>query len=197
MKKLSLILFTCFAFIGLSAVAQSDTTKAVNLGIRAHANRVNNALIIIDGNKQYTRGTESLKQINANDIESISILKDAVAIAQYGDDGKEGVILVITKSGKLSTNSTIKNENIDFKAKNITEPKHNGILIRSKQNNNATPLYILDGNVIEKSLIELINPNTIESIKVLKDKEATALYGKNGVNGVILITSKVKNKSKN
>jgi TonB-dependent SusC/RagA subfamily outer membrane receptor len=190
MKKLTFILFTFFAFIGPSAVAQSDSTKAANIAIRTNVNRINNALIIIDGNKQYTRGAESLKQINASDIESITILKDAVGIAKYGNDGEEGVILVTTKSGKLSSDSTFKNEIIDFKFKNITEPKHNGILITSKQNNNATPLYVLDGNVIEKSLIDLINPNTIESVTILKDASSTLQYGEAGKNGVIVISTK-------
>lgn len=67
------------------------------------------------------------------------------------------------------------------------------------------PLYIVDGNtypstrinnsnsnaILENSSpLNLLNPNDIESIEVLKDADATAIYGSRGANGVILITTK-------
>jgi TonB family protein len=54
------------------------------------------------------------------------------------------------------------------------------------------PLFILDGKTIEKSEMDKIKPETIESIEVLKDESSKALYGEKGKNGVILITSKKK-----
>jgi TonB-dependent SusC/RagA subfamily outer membrane receptor len=51
------------------------------------------------------------------------------------------------------------------------------------------PLFVLDGEVYDKELTTM-DPNTIESITVLKDKSATAIYGARGENGVILITTK-------
>jgi TonB-dependent SusC/RagA subfamily outer membrane receptor len=51
-----------------------------------------------------------------------------------------------------------------------------------------TPLYLLDGVPI--SNINLINPDDIASVEVLKDAAATALYGVRGANGVVKITSK-------
>ena len=56
------------------------------------------------------------------------------------------------------------------------------------------PLYVLDGMLINSKEIAKINPNDIESIKVLKGAEATSIYGNQGRNGVIIITSKKKNK---
>ncbi|MFX1707852.1 TonB-dependent receptor plug domain-containing protein [Chitinophaga sp. CC14] len=50
------------------------------------------------------------------------------------------------------------------------------------------PLYIVDGNPVES--MEGISPDNIESISVLKDKSATAIYGPRAKNGVILITMK-------
>lgn len=54
------------------------------------------------------------------------------------------------------------------------------------------PLFVLDGMPISFTDGELrnINPNTIESITVLKDAGATAIYGSRGANGVILIRTK-------
>ncbi|WP_439583186.1 TonB-dependent receptor [Dyadobacter bucti] len=53
----------------------------------------------------------------------------------------------------------------------------------------ADPLYVVDGNPIVGG-ISNINPNEIESISVLKDASATALYGSRAANGVVLIETK-------
>lgn len=53
-----------------------------------------------------------------------------------------------------------------------------------------TPLVYFDGNEINMDEMNTIDPNSIESISVLKDKTATEKYGKKGEDGVILIISK-------
>ena len=53
-----------------------------------------------------------------------------------------------------------------------------------------SPLYVVDGFPIEGPNNNVINPDDIESISVLKDASATAIYGARGANGVILITTK-------
>ena len=71
---------------------------------------------------------------------------------------------------------------------------------------NSQPLYIVDGIPFEvgdtpsskanegnnstTNPLSLINPNDIESIDILKDASATAIYGSRGANGVVLITTK-------
>lgn len=61
----------------------------------------------------------------------------------------------------------------------------------------SSPLYVIDGVPIDNSgvggtrnPINLINPNDIESMTVLKDASASAIYGSRGANGVIIITTK-------
>ena len=51
------------------------------------------------------------------------------------------------------------------------------------------PLYVLDGIPMSGGIGDL-NPNDIESIEVLKDASATAIYGSRGANGVVLITTR-------
>ncbi|HSC51990.1 MAG TPA: TonB-dependent receptor [Phnomibacter sp.] len=53
-----------------------------------------------------------------------------------------------------------------------------------------TPLYVVDGFPIEAMDNNTINPADIESIEVLKDASATAIYGSRGANGVVMITTK-------
>lgn len=56
-------------------------------------------------------------------------------------------------------------------------------------NGSADPLYVVDGVQVGTS-IEFLNPEDIESIEILKDASATAIYGSQGANGVILVTTK-------
>ena len=85
------------------------------------------------------------------------------------------------------------------------------VLIRGRNSlqNGNSPLYIIDGipflndaerlaqrsNLNANSPFNSINPAEIESIEILKDADATAIYGSRGANGVVLITTK-KNKTK-
>ncbi|MBK8700058.1 MAG: TonB-dependent receptor [Saprospiraceae bacterium] len=54
--------------------------------------------------------------------------------------------------------------------------------------NNANPLYVIDGMITYDA--SLVNPQDVESIEVLKDASAAAIYGSRGANGVIIITTK-------
>jgi len=53
-----------------------------------------------------------------------------------------------------------------------------------------SPLYVVDGFPLEDANNNSINPSDIESIDILKDASATAIYGARGANGVIIITTK-------
>lgn len=64
------------------------------------------------------------------------------------------------------------------------------VVIRGVSTINAStsPLYVVDGVVM--SDFQLLNPNDIESIEVLKDASSAAIYGARGANGVVLVTTK-------
>ncbi|KEO74258.1 SusC/RagA family TonB-linked outer membrane protein [Anditalea andensis] len=64
------------------------------------------------------------------------------------------------------------------------------IVLRGNRSIGASnnPLYIIDG--FQGGNVESLNPNDIESIEVLKDASATAIYGAQGANGVIIVTTK-------
>lgn len=75
------------------------------------------------------------------------------------------------------------------------------ILVRGRGSISASsaPIYIVDGvqirtdytsALVPDNALTTINPNDIESIEVLKDASATALYGAQGANGVVLITTR-------
>lgn len=57
-------------------------------------------------------------------------------------------------------------------------------------NGSTKPLFVVDGVPLSDDRFRSINPNDIETITVLKDAGATAIYGNRGANGVIVITTK-------
>ena len=67
---------------------------------------------------------------------------------------------------------------------------YSNLLIRgvSTFTDNSSPLIMVDG--VERSSFNGIDPNEIESLNILKDASATAVYGVKGANGVILITTR-------
>lgn len=54
------------------------------------------------------------------------------------------------------------------------------------------PLTVLDGQIITLEELQKTDPESIETLNILKDEKATALYGAKGINGVILVTTKKK-----
>jgi TonB-dependent SusC/RagA subfamily outer membrane receptor len=103
-----------------------------------------------------------LSSLEPSDIESLSVSKSQAAKDAYGILAENGVISIITK---------------DY------------VKTDSQNDQPSKPLVFVDGEVFTSSL-DSINIQEIESVSVMKDKSATALYGKVGENGVILITTK-------
>ncbi|TKC07624.1 M56 family metallopeptidase [Pedobacter frigoris] len=75
-----------------------ENIKGQTIG-SATANLSKNMLYVVDGKKMET---EKAGLVKTQDIETISILKSSDAIALYGDAGKDGVIIITTKTGKDS-----------------------------------------------------------------------------------------------
>lgn len=80
----------------------SELSKAnTSLYVRGlSAGRLNNPLVIIDGIITSYNSSQSMEYITANEIESISVLKDASTQALYGIQGANGVIVITTKRGR-------------------------------------------------------------------------------------------------
>ena len=128
-----------------SGFNNNDESMRARMTVRirgdASLNAANNPLWVVDGAPIYTGdingmtiGTSytvaPLSFLNPNDIESITVLKDASTTALYGADGANGVILITTKSGqagKTSVNASVKygiafaNESTRFKVLNASQ----------------------------------------------------------------------------
>jgi TonB-dependent SusC/RagA subfamily outer membrane receptor len=200
----NIITFTIMMGFSLVGFAQkADSTKTTKITLRDVPALGTEPLIVIDGNKQYVRGTSSLNEVEPNNIESVSILKDSLATARYGADGFAGVIEVKTKNGSLSNNyglkaAPIKPIDLTLNGKvsgfsvrplpNGETPVGKRYLLNRDFDPKAKPLYIIDGK--EVSEIKSLDQESIESIEVLKDSSAGTLHGDKGKNGVVIITTK-------
>ncbi|NEW83223.1 MAG: TonB family protein [Mariniphaga sp.] len=133
---------------------------------------INPPLYIVDGVITEKRKAEYFLSVG---VDKVSVLKGKGATDKYGEKGKNGVI------------------EISLKKNSIPPPPPPPLTYMAKKagfNGENPPLIFLDGVIIEKSKMDAINPNDIESINVLKDKSATDKYGEMAKNGVMEITSK-------
>ena len=153
--------------------------------IRTQSNNQGKPLYILDGKE-----VEELSKVYPDDIESISILKDKPATELYGEKAKNGVLLITTKKKTLdSTQEVVK----VVGAGRMNELSLNNIIIRAQSGNQGKPLFVIDGEESSGEVFSKIDPKTIESVSILKDP-ATIIYGEKGKNGVVLITTKNKEK---
>ena len=129
-------------------------------------------------------------------------LLDEVVVVGYGVQKKSDVTgAMASVSGEELNARPVNNalEALQGKAAgvDITTNERPGqlgsIRIRGERSLSAgnSPLYVVDGvPLMSASAIETLNPRDIETIDILKDASATAIYGSRGANGVVLVTTK-------
>ncbi|MEJ0103411.1 MAG: TonB-dependent receptor [Bacteroidota bacterium] len=146
-------------------------------------------------------------------VESENKLDDVVVVG-YGTRQRKNLVGAVTKVDPKSTTSIPEGSfdaQLQGKIAGVQISTNAGIpgqdvFIRVRGttsiNGSNNPLYIIDGVYINSSSLQHIdqdrtpspiadiNPSDIESVEVLKDAVATAIYGSRGANGVIIITTK-------
>ncbi|MCS3553241.1 MULTISPECIES: TonB-dependent receptor [unclassified Sphingobacterium] len=138
-------------------------------------------------------------------LESAADVLDEVVVVGYGTMRKSdvtGSIAMVKGADMIKDQNFSPLDNLRGKASgvnifsNSSQPGAYGnkVIIRGMGtiNSSSNPLYVVDGVVMED--FQLLNPNDIESIEVLKDASSAAIYGARGANGVILVTTKRGNK---
>jgi len=159
------------ALNGKSSVTVTLTNSESNLG---------EVVVVGYGTQRKRDLTGSISNVSANQIKNLSLTSPEQAL-----QGRVAGVNVVSSSGTPGSSVNINVRGI-------------GTI-----SGNAQPLYVLDGipiatgsysqlgvgNQVLNSLAD-VNPNDIESIDILKDASATAIYGSRGANGVVLITTK-------
>lgn len=163
--------------------------------------------------QEITIGDQSTLNVTLNP--SVELISDVVVIG-YGTVKKSdltGSVVSVKSSEIQAVHATTFDQALQGRAAGVQVIQTNGvpggetnIRIRGTSSVNASsePLYVIDGMLVNSNGGEVsvsgrgprigplasINPNDIESIEVLKDASAAAIYGSRGANGVILITTK-------
>lgn len=157
-----------FSFIGFSSQEVEAGNKGViNIVLKEQDTGLNEIVVVGYGTSTRKDLTGSVASVNMQDLEKAPVksfdeaLAGRIAGVQVsGNDGQPGSVSNIIIRG----------------AGSITQ--------------DISPLYVIDGFPVEDADNNSINPSDIESIDVLKDASATAIYGARGANGVIVITTK-------
>ncbi|MEJ7767239.1 MAG: TonB-dependent receptor [Chitinophagaceae bacterium] len=168
----SSILFTYTGYEKFEWALKGQTVLSVNM--QSSKDELTNVVVVGYGTQRKIATTGSIASIKAEDITQTPIAN----VAQGLQARVSGV--------QITQNSSAPGGNISVRIRGT-----NSI------NGTSEPLYIIDGlqisnggGVNDVSPLSTINPNDIESVDVLKDASATAIYGARGANGVILITTK-------
>lgn len=155
------------SFIGyVTRTLQVGTTRTFQIQLEPQDKSLNEVVVIGYGTARKKDLTGATASVTGAEIAKIPVTSAAQAIT-----GKIAGVNVVTQSGAPGADI------------NITVRGGTSIT----QGNN--PLYIVDGFQMEDGLRN-IDINDIETIDVMKDASATAIYGARGSNGVILVTTK-------
>lgn len=141
-------------------------------------------------------GRAFIEVVLQEDVEAL----DEVVVVGYGTMRKKDVTGAVSsvRTEDITKNTTSNvMQAIAGKMSGVQVVQNSGtpggdvsILIRGVGTiNDASPLYVIDGVPVSGGMWYL-NPNDVESIDVLKDASATAIYGSRGANGVVMVTTK-------
>ena len=144
----------------------------INVTLKEDAQMLNDVVVVGYGTMKKSDISGSVATVNKEQMER----KVPVNIAQALQGAAAGV-MVTNQDGAPGTKSAIRIRGI-------------GTI-----NGDAQPLYVVDGVQVGTNA-DFVNPADIESIEILKDASATAIYGSAGANGVIMVTTKHGQKGK-
>ncbi len=157
-----------FSFLGF--VTQEIEVKGrtvINVRLSEDQKKLNEIVVIGYGSVQRSDLTGAVASVNMADLAKAPVTSFDEALA-----GRIAGVTVSSTDGQPGSTSNI----VIRGPGSITQDN--------------SPLYVIDGFPMEDSDNSSINPSDIESIDILKDASATAIYGSRGANGVIIITTK-------
>lgn len=158
------LVFSYIGFVGQEIEIGSQSV--INVALEEDATNLSEVVVVGYGTQKKSQMTGAISQVTSKQITEMPL----TSLGQALQGRAAGVD--VSQSG----------------SKPGSAPK---ILIRGRRSFNAgnDPLYVVDGIPLSAGY-EDINPNDIQSMEVLKDATATAIYGARGANGVILVTTK-------
>jgi TonB-linked SusC/RagA family outer membrane protein len=175
------------SFVGMQPqeVTLGDV-PVVAVSLTANSSTLSDVVVIGYGTRRRAEVTSSISSIGAKEIRDMP-----VAGIDQAMQGKVAGVTVTNNSGQPGGGVSVRVRGIT--SVNSSEPLYviDGVLM-SATSNNSTAFNMLGGGggQTSNSVLATLNPNDIESIDILKDASAQAIYGSQGANGVVIITTK-------
>ncbi|MBN8837631.1 MAG: TonB-dependent receptor [Sphingobacteriia bacterium] len=144
----------------------ADGGNAVNIKLVRSVEQIDDVVVIGYQTVKKKDVLASVSSVTAKDLKDIPVNSAAEALA-----GRLAGVQITTAEGSPDANIRIR------------------VRGGGSVSQDNSPLYIVDGVQVENAL-NLLSPQDIQSIDVLKDAAATAIYGARGANGVVIITTK-------
>lgn len=159
-----------FSYIGMSPQTVAVGTQAtIDIGLAENAQALDEVVVVGYGQQSRADVTGAISTVDSDAITAIPVTN-----AEQALQGRAPGVSV-TNSGSPGSSPVVRIRGLGTSGSN-------------------KPLFVIDG-VITGGLSG-INPNDIENVSVLKDASTTAIYGSQGSNGVIIVTTKKGNKQK-
>ncbi|MBE9465255.1 TonB-dependent receptor [Dyadobacter subterraneus] len=154
-----------FSFIGyVSQEVVSDNNNTVNISLAPDVSALKEVLVVGYGTQEKKDVTGAVSSIKGADFQNLPS-----GGAQQALQGRAAGVNIVRNGGAPGDAGSIQIRGF-------------GTV------NNSTPLVVIDG--VPSGTMNDVNPNDIESIEILKDASASAIYGTRAANGVIIITTK-------
>ena len=153
-----------FSYIGMEAQEVKITSTTINVTLKENSNVLDEVVVVGYGTVRKSDLTSSISTVKGEEITEMTTGNAMDAL-----QGKVNGVQITSGGGPG------------------TQPR---VIIRGVTTvNGSNPLYVVDGMPVGND-INFLNPSDVESMEVLKDASAAAIYGTRGSNGVILITTK-------
>ncbi|UJH90620.1 SusC/RagA family TonB-linked outer membrane protein [Antarcticibacterium sp. 1MA-6-2] len=171
-----------FSYLGFETQeVRVGDQREFNIQLEGGENELSEVVLIGYGGQRRSDLTGAISSVSAEELQNV-----AVTTFEQALQGRAAGVEVTQTTGVPGGETNIR------------------IRGTSSVNASSEPLYVIDGMLVNSNGNEVsmgargprvgplatINPNDIESIEILKDASATAIYGSRGANGVILITTK-------
>lgn len=155
-----------FSYVGFKTKEQAISGKTMKVEMTPDVVNLEEVMVVAYGTGKKSSFTGSATVVKKESLEKVKVSNVTQAL-----QGQSSGVQVINNSGEPGADASIMIRGI------------------GSMNASSSPLYVVDGTAYN-GYINAINPNDIESMTVLKDASATALYGSRAANGVIMITTK-------
>ena len=154
-----------FTFIGYKTqTIEVNGRTELNVAMEMESTQLNQVVVIGYGTVQKSDLTGSVSSVKGAELTKVPSINPVQSL-----QGKVPGVQVTSESGAPG-------------AATIVRIRGTGTF------NNSAPIYVVDGVILDN--IDFLNSADIQSMEVLKDASATAIYGARGANGVIIVTTK-------